>query len=75
MASKLSVWPPQDNYKRNSASQPPPALSRSYDQATLLFIAIYRTRHTKRQRSYISVQSFRLHTRCLSYGRFFGRMN
>ena len=75
MASKLTVRPPKDNTKRNSASQPPPAPSGSSDQETLFFIASYRRRHSNRQRSHISVQSFRLHTRLLRYGCISGRMN
>ena len=39
------------------------------------FVDVYRIRRSKRQRSRISVQSFRLHTRRLSCGRISGRMN
>ena len=70
MVSKINCSAPQDNTKRNSASPPPPPPSGSSDRETLFIIAICRSRHSKRQRSHISVLSFGLHTRLLSYGRF-----
>ena len=72
---EINCSAPQDNTKRNSASQPPPPPSGSSDQETLFIIAICRSRHSKRQRSHISVLSFGLHTRLLSYGRFSSSIN
>ena len=72
---EINCSAPQANTKEKGASQPPPAPSGSSCEEALFFIARYRRRHSTRQRSHISVQSFRLHTRLLRYGCISGRMN